>query len=80
MKWSITVDGIGWLSRQWERREEGVFTGCVEEVEAEVRFLALGCGWSCGGAPRRVHRLGRLDVVAVTLSEGEFCVTATRLP
>ena len=80
MEWLITIDQVGGLSRRWERAVVETFTGDVDDVAGQVSFEALALGWSCVGEPRRVHRLGANDVVAVTLGEGEFCVTATRLP
>ena len=76
MKWSITIDKVNQFTGRWERLVSEVFTGSVSEVEGQVSFEALGCG-SAWPEPRRVH-VGE-TVVAVTLSEGEFCVTATRL-
>ena len=81
MKWSITIDQANRFTGRWERVASEVFTGDVDDVVGQVSFEGLGCGWSSAGEPRRVHRLGNEEVVvAVTLSEGGWVVTATRLP
>ena len=77
MKWSITIDKVNQFTGRWERLVSEVFTGDEAAVEGQVCFEALGCG-SAWPEPRRVHRND--DVVAVTISEREFVVTATRLP
>ena len=78
MKWLITIDQVNRFTQRVERRVEETFTGGEEDVVGQVCFEGLGCGWSSVGEPRRVHRND--DVVAVTLAEGGWVVTATRLP
>ena len=80
MQWTITVDQVNRFTGRWERRAE-VFEGDGEAVEEEARFEALGCGWSCSPETFRRVYVGRSDEVAsVSIAEGGWVVTATRLP